>query len=62
MLCQMQHYLIKDSALFREPARERFGNGETLRWDPDSMLVKKACWLTSSHTQMDDVSRESHTH
>ncbi len=37
-------------------------NGEALRKDPDSMLVKKACWFTSSHTQMDDVSRESHTH
>lgn len=24
------------------------------------MQVRKACWLTSTHTQMDDVSRESH--
>lgn len=38
-------------------------NGETLRRDLNSMLVKKACWLSSSHThtQMDGVSRESHT-
>lgn len=26
------------------------------------MSVKKACWLPSSHTQMDDMPRESHTH
>lgn len=37
-------------------------NGEALRWDLSSMLVKKACWLASSYTQMDGVSRESHTH
>lgn len=57
----MGHYLIKVSVLFGEP-EERFRNGETLRRDLDSMLVKKACCLASSHTQMDGVSRESHTH
>lgn len=58
----MEHYLIKVSAGVGEPERKKGCNGEILRRDPDSMLVKKACWLTGSHTQMDDASGELHTH
>lgn len=38
-------------------------NGETLRRDLNSMLVKKACWLSSSHTHTDGrcVKGISHT-
>lgn len=58
---KMGHNLIKVSVLAAEPER-KVCNGEILRRDVDSKLVKKACWLASSHTQMDGVSRESHTH
>lgn len=43
-----------------ECLRGKVCNGEVLRRDPDSMLVEKACWITSTHTQMDDMSRDSH--
>lgn len=43
-----------------ECLRGKVCNGEVLRRDPDSMLVEKACWITSTHTQMYDMSRDSH--
>lgn len=45
-----------------ESLRGKVCNGETLRRDLDNMLVKKTRWLASSYTQMDGVSKESHTH
>lgn len=60
-LAKMGHGLIKVSVVAAEPER-KVGNGKTLRQELESKLVKKACWLSSSCTQMDGVSRESHTH
>lgn len=45
-----------------EGLRGKVCNGEVLRRIPTACKWGRACWLTSTHTQMDDVSRESHAH
>lgn len=55
----MGHRLIKISTVFGVAEKEGL-SWRGIKKDPNSMQVRKACWLRSAHTQMDDVSRESH--
>lgn len=61
-ICSFYQRCVRIFHCYLESLRGMVCSGEALRWDFSRTLVKKACWLASSYSQMDGVSRESHTH